>query len=693
MTPEEKRKRLILMQRQKAAQVQGGSAADRIAAARAGTLQPSQDALARAAQADQVAQDQITLAGPGLVGGVAVKAGQGLPFVGEWLDEGLDAIDPGRGARMREIQGAMDRQRPKTSLAAEIGGGVVGSIPLAMGAVGAAGKAATTLGKVTRGAAIAGAGGAVEGALSGAGRRDDNRAEGAATGALIGGGFGAVLGGAAPLVADGASALAKRVKKLDVRTIAREFGISPAAARTVREALDNDDLAEAGRRLSALGDDAMLADAGPSTSSLLDAASQTGGRALRTARDAVEGRATQVGQRTTEMLDRVLGPADGVRAAARGISRRTSAARQAAYDRAYSTPINYADATGRRVEEVLSRIPRDTLNSAIKEANDAMRAAGVTNAQIMAQIADDGSVVFREMPNVQQLDEIKKALGTIGREAVDQFGRPTAAGSRAIKLAGELRDAIADAAAPYARAVKLGGDKIAEDRALDMGRRILSRSTTLEDARDVLSGMSVEARAAAKRGLREQIENTLSNVRATLTDPNTDAREAMKLVTEMSSRANIAKVRLVLGSRADDLFRELERTEAALALRASMAQNSKTAIRQAIQGQVKEEVSPGAVRSTLGNMGNPLEAAQGLSQWIAGIDPRSMSGAEKQVFAEIADALTRIRGPQAARALEAVNRAMQGQPLRDEEARLIGRLVAGTTASAGYQSAEQSLAR
>lgn len=625
---------------------------------------------------------------------------QGAPLVGEWLDEAVGVVAPQAAENMRRTSDAMERQFPGQSAALNVAGGIAYTAPLIAAGGGQratdfVARGGSRLTQAGRAGAVAAPAGAVEGASSFAGRAEPGqRGQAAVTGGIVGGGLAAVLGAFAPMVGEGVTNLVKRVKKLDVSAIASEFGISPSAARSVKQALINDDLDAAVTRLGQLGDDAMLADAGPATQGLLDAASKSGGRALAVTRDAVEGRSQRLGARLPQRLDAILGEAGGVRAAAREIAERTAPARQAAYGRAYSTAINYADDTGRAIEDVLAKIPPKTLNAAIQEANDAMTEAGARNLQIMAQIGDDGSVVFREMPNVQQLDEIKKALDSIAREAVDNFGRPTAQGARAARLARALRNAISDAVPDYRRALRIGGDKIKEDQALDLGRKLLWKNTTVEDVRAFLAdGMSVEARAAARRGLRETIEGTMSNVRRTITDPNTDAREAMQVVKELSSRANKEKLQLILGpSKANAILEELDKMATALVLRGAVAGNSATAIRQAIQGQVTDEATPNLAVRTLGNAGNPLEAAREITQTVAGIDPRSMSQAQQEIFAEIADALTRIQGRDAQRALVAVRRAMSGQPLKDAEAELIGRVVAGSTAVGAYRATTQPLA-
>lgn len=673
--------------------------------AKEGTLQPSQGALNRAQSADQIAEDQMTIAAHGGVGGgSAMKAVQGIPFVGEWVDEGLDKINPGQGERVRAVQDAMDRQYPKTALASEIGGGVAGTALAAtalrgLGPGGLAtaplrfiGNAASGVGRVGRAATVAGVAGGVEGVVSGAGRDEENRGRGAATGGAIGGTLGGVLGGLAPLVGESVTALTRRFKKLDVETIADELGVSAEAARTVKAAIMNDDLDAAGKRLAQLGDDAMLADSGPATSQLLNASASTGGQALTTARNAVEARSQRVGQRLRGTLDSILGQPVGVKSAARNIAEKTAPARKAAYDRAYATPIDYAG-NGRTIESVLERVPPNTLQRAIGEANEAMQEAGERNLQIMAQIGDDGAVVFREMPNVRQLDEIKRALDNIGRESVDQFGRPTAQGARAKRLARSLRDAVSEAVPDYGRALKIGGDKLQQDEALDLGRNLLFKRTTVEDVREFMAGgVSQEARQAARQGIRDSIEQTMGDVRRTITDPNTDAREAMQLLKEMSSRANMAKLRMVLGpKKARELLDEVDKSASALLLRSTMSRNSDTAIRQSIQGQVRDETTPGLLRRTLGKGGNPFDAAREITEEIAGIDPRSIGDRERRIFGEIAGALTQIKGADAQRALQAIQNAMQGQPIKDAEAKLIGDLVAESGAGFGYQVGSQSL--
>lgn len=672
---------------------------DRIAAAKAGTLQASPDSLNRAAAADQVAQDNITLATAGPVTAGLTKFNQGLPFIGEYTDEAVGAVyGPEVGKLARDVQGAMDRQYPKTSMGLQMAGGVAGSAPIAMAAapvVTAAAPSSLAM-RVAAGAGAGAVAGGVEGAVSGYGAGvGDTRGQTAVQRGLMGATLGGLIGGAAPAVASGIKNLAETIKGRDVNVIAREFGISKDAARVVKAAIENDDLQAAQTALQRAGSNAMLADASPGAAQILDTAMQTGGAANRIGREAVESRAIQANEALTRSLDTILGPVQGVKGATREISQRTAPLRAAAYERAYNSAIDYAGEAGRNIEAVLNRIPPRTIQAAINEANDAMRAAGVTNKQIMAEIADDGAVTFRQMPNVQQLDELKKALQTIAQGETDPItGRITGAGARAKSLARDLAQAVSDAVPSYRTAVKLGGDKIAEQNALEIGRSLLLPGTTREVVAETMQGASREAKAAAAQGLRVYIDDTLANVQAAMTnfDPNnpTAAQEAVKLVKQLSSRANREKVEIVLGTaRANALFKQLDEAGTQLATRAAVARNSATASRLAGQQMVNEITSPGALGSLM--QGEPGQAMRQIVQLFTGQGSEAQMARKQAIYGEIAQALTGMRGQQAQDALRIVERAIAGQPVSSAEAARIARTLTTSGAIAAYQSGNQLL--
>lgn len=633
---------------------------------------------------------------------------QGAPLVGEWFDEAIQGISPEKAENSRILSDAMERQNPYESAGLNIAGGIATSLP-AM-AVGGGAKAADWIGRggsrltqALRAGAVAAPIGAVEGASTFAGRAEEGqRGSEAAKGAAIGGSLAATLGAVAPLIGEGVTNLAKRIKKLDVATIADEFGISQPSARVVKGYLANDDL-DAAAKLLARDSDAMLAESGPATRQALDTAMATGGDALSTARGRVDARIKGAGERWSNTLNEVLGTADGgIKGAAKDISKKTAAQRKAAFDFAYNQPTPTVGKAAQDIGDALRRIEPKTLSSAVQEANAQMRADGLVNQNIMASIDDAGEVTFSQPLNVMQMDYIKRGLGNIVNNGTDTLtGKMSSEARRASILAGRLGDALKEHIPGYSRAMKLGGDTIRDTNALVMGRKILSETTTVEDVLSTMKGASVTERAAARKGMRENLEAVMGRARATIADleaGNVDfatgqnqVAEAVAAIRTLTTGNNIKKARAVLGKDADKLFSELERVGDALVLRSAVARNSATAIRQSGQEAMKAEVTPSLAKRTAGNMGNPLDAAKDITQSIVGIDPRSLSNTEAAYFSEIADALTRIKGEDAQRALAAVQQAMAGQPIKDAEAQLIGRIVAGSTAVGAYQAGKRPL--
>ena len=655
--------------------------------------------------------DQQTIA-QAPVGARAGKFVQGIPFVGQYADEAIGALS-GDGAMRgaRALQSAMDRQHPVESVALQTAGGIVGSAPVIAAAAPSVIAAApeTLLGRASLGMGAGMVTGGLEGAVSGfgagnEGNRLDSAAQGAATGAAIGGFF----GGAAPL---GSAALAKVfrwAKGQDVATIAKTFGISRKAAEAIKPDIEALDFASAARNLQIAGRDAMVADAGQPLREALDAAITGGGKAARIGTDAVSERAARAGIRLGNVMDSILGAPKGVKGSARSIAERTAPLRKKAYDMAYGTAIDYSSDAGHNIEAVLGRVPGKTLSAAISEANDAMQAAGIKNMQIMAQIGEDGAVTFREMPNVQQLDEIKKALGSVAADQVDQFGRPTAAGLRARGLAFDLKSAISDAVPAYKTATKLGGDKLAEDRALALGRKLFNPSTTREDVADWVRAASTSTNAsknsivpfgktfvldehdAIKHGIRSYIDDTLARVRRSIDDPSVDTQETRRLLDTLTTRDAREKLSMVLGQqKAGRLFSEIDAAGKQFATRQAIATGSATGRREARSRALDNVLAPGVVGNAA--KGNAWPTIHSLIQMVTRATPQADLAVRQNVLAEVATALTQKRGPDAEAALSIIQKAIQGQPVKTEEAARLARLLASSGALAGYQSGQQYL--
>lgn len=624
---------------------------------------------------------------------------EGTPFVGSYLDELIGGVaGPEAGAGVRALSSSMQEQRPVQSTLLGLGGAGLGTAatiaatPARVAAALMPSVSGRLLPSILRSGATAGLLGGIEGAIYGSGQGEgEGRAENALTGGLLGTAFGGALGGVAPVVGRGIENIAGRFRRSDVAKIAAELGISREAATVIKNTFDQGgDIAAAQAAVQRAGSEGMLADAGFAAQALLDASAASGGRAGQIARTAVEDRMARTGEALDTTLDTVLGPAPlGPQTAVAEIAARSAPARADAYGAAYSKPINYASPEGMKIEEVLGRVAPDDLIAGIVEANKEMRSRGQVNQQIMAVLDADGNVDFlREMPNVQQLDEIKKALQKIAYDNTDDFGRLTGTGQRYNRLAGELRDAVANAVPDYGTAVSLGGNKLAEERAFMLGRDLLSTRTEIEDVGlELGKNPSADQIAAAKSGLRSYVAKILGDVRMVPSDPNIDAREVVKAVTDMSSSNARAKIRALMGAEADALLKQVDEAAQSAVVRTAMSTNSKTAIRGSIRETVNELTAPGVLGKAMA--GEPINTSKALIQAVTGQTAEYTATQRQRIFEDIARALTEKRGQSAMAALNYLDQAMRGQPLTAAQNEFLARQIAGTAMFAGIPAAQE----
>jgi hypothetical protein len=646
----------------------------------------------------------------------AARAGEvarGIPFAGSYLDELLGAVrGPEAAASARMVSGAMQRERPGETLGLNVLGGLASGGAAALAAPArAAGLLGGVLGQgsrasqVARGAGAGLAAGAVEGGIYGFGEGTDmpSRVSEAATGAGFGGGVGAIMGGATPLVEAGVRNVTGLIRRSDIAQIAATFGISANAARVIKNTFEmGGDMNAAMQRLQQAGSEGMIADAGEAAQALLDATAASGPAGAAAARGPIEERMARVGERLETGLTQQLGqPAEGPVTAVSEIMQRTQAQRANVYDQAYRTPINYADTSGQQIESILrSRIEPDILSQAIREANAEMMDRGLVNQQIMAQIAPDGSVNFVEMPNVRQLDELKKALNQLSRNARNFEGAvpvETQQSLRYARQASDLRDALIEATGgsqgTYAQAVKIGGDTIQERNAYELGERLLSPRTRIEDvALELGRNPSAAQIEAAQRGLRTRIDQVVGDVRRIPSDPNIDARQALATLREMSSDNARQKISRLMGPRSQELFNMLDEAMVAAETRAAMAVNSRTAMRQATKADVAGLTAPGVVGQAL--RGEAINTTQALVQAVTGYTDEFSTQQQQRIYQDIARALTEARGPNAQIALRALDAAMSGQRLTDQQTDILARMIAGALTggvapSAGRETAAQ----
>lgn len=497
------------------------------------------------------------------------------------------------------------------------------------------------------------------GAIQGFGSADENRAQSA----LVGGTAGAVVGGTIPIIGNAVSSATRNIGDfLAGNQAASTAGLDPKSASVLQSLLgaDNSLSPEGIARIQSAGSEGMLADAGPSARQALDTAVQSSGQAGALARDQIGQRVLRDSAAINTALDNAFGSPEGIGTARATISADSAAARDMAYKAAYSAPIDYASAEGMHVEDLLGRVrPAD-----IEAANTMMREEGVKSSQIMAQISDDGTVSFKKMPDVRQIDYITRALNdrADATNAMGKLGGQTSQGRITQNLSRDLRDALKGAVPEYSIALDTAADPIRRSQAILQGADFLNQSTTRDAASQQVARMTQPEKDALAQGIRAQLDDALANVARTAQDGDIPAREAMQTLKRLSTRAAREKVGIAIGDgRAQALFDELDRAAKSFELQASVANNSKTFARLNMNQQIKDLTSGGDVISTLAK-GEPINAAKRFTQVLTGMTPDAIAGRKSDINLNIAKMLLSKGGAgiDTMQALQDLQRGMSG---------------------------------
>lgn len=590
-------------------------------------------------------------------------------------DRYRDARDAARGANKADEQ---DRAGARS--AGQIIGGIGTGIGLARQGATLAGRAQTLPGRMGLGAVEGAAYGAAQGV--GSGENASDRIEGGLMGGLIGAG----VGGALPAVGTGVGKAWESVRNaMVVDPMARQGGFTRAAAETVAPALRADgSLGPIGlNRVAQAGPDAMVADMGPNARSLLDTAIQRSGAGANLAREAIDQRVASASTRVDGALDQAFGAPQGATATRTAIRAESAPARGAAYDAAYAQPIDYASEAGRRIESLLPRVPA----SVIGKANQLMQIEGQASRQILASMADDGTVTFRSMPDVRQIDYITRAL-RMQAEAGDgagAMGGMTDLGRAYQALAGELRGITRRAVPEYDQALRVAADPIQRSQAVQIGYEMLRPSVTRDGFAEQIARFEPPQMEALKQGIRSAVDDALARVRATRTDPNIDAREAFSAIQQLSTRDARDKIRMILPEeQAATLFQRLDEAATAFQLNADVARNSATFARGAADARVQAAMAPGATSLLLS--GSPIRAARSVLERASGNTPMDRLLMQDEVYSDIARLLTMPAGQARGAANSLINVAGASSATERQKQAIIDAFMSSAPSAGGLAS-------
>lgn len=616
----------------------------------------------------------------------AAKISQGIPYVGEFLPEAVGAVSPYGRERVERLQRATEEEYPVASAIGRMGSAAATGF-LAPGTV-----PATVTGALGRGALFGGSEAAVSGFGAAEGdvfERGRQAIPTGVTGAVLGGSMAGLIG----LFTKGTTSTAGL--NAAARKVASELGISKEAAMVIGQTLSREgsSLEDALQNIRRAGDQGMIADADIATAKLLDAVIASGGEAATVGRGAVTERAAEQSEQLSGAMTRALGAEPvGMRTAAEQAAARYAPMTRLSYAEAYASPINYTDAAGLEIESLIKRVPADELRAAFKEANDVMQLQGIQNQQIRATINDDGSIDYEEMPNVIQLDFLKRAMQRIAYsdQYTDKFGRPTGKGADLNIVAGKLRDALGRAVPSYDRAVSMGGNAIRERQAGELGNVLLNDRVTRDELTEAVRGSSKTEMDALRLGVRNQIDEIMANVKTSISAGDQGAiEEARKLLRQLSSGANRQKLQMILTpQKYGQLNTKLNEIRAALELQANVAPNSATAIRQQIMKDIEEISGLGMVGSAL--RGEPLQAGQKVIQALTGMTDEAMVARKNEILREVAQALTQKRGKDAEAALRYVSEAMQKGQITEAKANFVNQVLQRTMVPAVVEMSDQA---
>lgn len=562
----------------------------------------------------------------------AASAIKGVPFVGSYIDEIIGQFSPEAAQATRAAQEAREIVAPVTTGISRAGVGLATAIPAAIAApaISVTPLGTSLLSRIAAGIGLGTGVGALEGAIYGYGEGStpQEREEAARQQALFGAGAGAVLGPLGPTVGAIGGKIRGRQVSAPAREVGREIGAKEQALGLISEAARMD-APTAAANLQRAGRYGSLGQMGPATRNLLDLAASSTSEGAAIARQNIEEVAGLAGSQFNDLLDVSLGGPQAAQQLQDLLMEGTATVRRTEYDKAYQAPIDYATAQGRRLQELLGRLD----SGVIARAERLMRLEGQPSRQILAQLDDAGNVIgFETLPDVRQIDYITRALKDVSPTAAPEEKGVLRA------LSGDIRKTLDEIVPQYKTARDIAGDVISLRDAIDFGSKMLNPKTTRYEVQQIVDGMSKSELTGLKQGLRGQIDEMMANAKSSLTDPNQDAREMIKPLKDMLSRASKEKIGIILGDEAPAFLRQLDEVYSAMSMRAGVAQQSKTAIRDMAKEAAKERIEP-TMGQLMGERGPFTGAFEALRREAT--QTPSQQRAFETLMGEIAEPLTR----------------------------------------------------
>jgi hypothetical protein len=630
--------------------------------------------------------DNTWLPTPHEVDNAVRSIGNGIPFMDRIAAAGGAAT--GVGGTFGDYSGNLERERarnkaleeaaPLASTAAHVVGGAL--IP--MGAIGAAARGTGLLAKSLM---SAGTGAAIGGAQGLSDTQDLTNVPDAAwntgKGALVGGTIGGVIPAAGNIIGKGYNALAD--------ALIRPEGISRGASRHLVPALMADTVPAVQQRIGQLGNDAMLADAGPAFLGKAQGATLNSDEGRSILGNALTGRNEGTNQRIMGDVNRALGPAEDPQTVTNAIlEHRTNVDR-----RAYPAALGNAPdvQTAPILQQIDYMIPRSVgmerrALTNLREMMMTTERRPLLDAQGHPQYDNLGNERFREVPvsqnDAEVLHKIKGELDNVIEYDAPGLGVPAAALTRqqgALKhLRGELNGALEDQVPGYLEANRQSAALARRGTAVDLGTQYLgSGKTTASPGRfaDEFTRLEPGEQIAFAKGSRGNIERVLG----------TKANDLQALRGELQGEGgwNTDKIATVHGQpAADELAGSVDRNLKFRDTYNKVVENSQTAQRQAAARAMKPE--PSSETPFFGPSSTLIGMASTAGKKTANALINSMRPDSTKSFGEVARILS-AQGPERDRHLAALVDALGRHSANAQAAGPIGNRAALAAALLGNE--------
>lgn len=445
--------------------------------------------------------------------------------------------------------------------------------------------------------------GAAEGGIAGYG---EGGAEEAARQAQVGGMFGLVAGTVAPVIGSIAGGVSRFKAEMPFRSDINKIGAKGDAKRLIKDAVEADGAGAAAAANTPYGNIATL---GPNMSNLLDVVANTPGKGAAVVRSNLNETSLAASQDLSRTLDDVLGEVTAGKIGQKAdIMADTAEARRELYGSAYTSEIVPGEDASDVVLDLYTRVIPEDLTG----ATTLMREAGgefsyMVPTRVSEEQANkilkskngvnitydvDGNYIAMRTPTVETLDYVTRRLHSRAQELkrsgdIEGYRSKTA-------LAIQMRNALDEVSPDYGAARASGKDAIDQKIAADLGTDLLSPSVTREEVQIALDVMGPTELKQVRTALRNRLDEIAANAKVNPTK-RTDAEvvEALAQLKAMNTRAVATKMQMVLGDVGfEKMSNKIREASDAMIMAASVAQNSKTAIRQAVQKRFEELITP-----------------------------------------------------------------------------------------------------